>query len=126
MLAIERVPHKDKKELESGEEGENKRPKKKFRDNVRLWGNLSAGVVDRFADSIREPDDARVALERERLLFEQKRFELETKDCEKERVMRADKLDKNSSMRKDEREAHERMDLENSKLIIEVLSSEQN
>ena len=56
--------------MESGQEDEDARPKKNHRDNKHLGGNVFTGMVDRFADSIRESDDAHIALERERLLFE--------------------------------------------------------
>ena len=43
---------------------------------------------------------------------------------EKERVMRFDELEKYSAMRKEGREAHERMALEKFKLLLEVLRAE--
>ena len=42
----------------------------------------------------------------------------------KERVMRAKELEKDRATRMEEREAHERMELENFKLILEVLCTE--
>ena len=60
MLATERVPRTDDSAVGIGEECENTRPKKKRCDNMRLGGNVFAGRVNRFADSIRESDDARI------------------------------------------------------------------
>ena len=124
MLATERVPRRDDAVVEIGEGDDDARPKKKRRDNVRLGADLFTGEVDRFADSIRESDDARIALDRERLLFEQKRFEREMQEREKERAMRSEELEKDRAMRKEEREAHERMELEKFKLMLEVLRAE--
>ena len=56
---------------------------------MRLGGNLFTVDVALFAESIRESRDACIALERERLLFEQKRFEQEMQEREKQRVMRS-------------------------------------
>ena len=85
MLATGCALRKDDVAVESGEEDEDAWPKKKRRDNVRLGGNVFTGEIDRFADSIRESDDARIALERERLLFEQKCFEPEMQERERTR-----------------------------------------
>ena len=106
--------------MKSGEEDEDARPKKKRRYNVRLIGSVFTGEVDRFVDSVLESDDERIALQSERLLFEQKRFEREMQDREKERAMNAEELEKDRAMRK-EREAHERMELEKLKLMFKVL-----
>ena len=83
MLATERVPRKDDAVVGIGEEDEDARPKKKRRDNVRLGGNIFTEEVDRFADSIRESDNARIAVNRKRLLSKQKRFEREMQEREK-------------------------------------------
>ena len=80
MLATEHVPRRDDVVVEIGEEDEDARPKKKCRNNVRLGGNVFTGEVGRFADSIRESDHARIALDREPLLFEQNRFEREMQE----------------------------------------------
>ena len=77
MSATERVPSRDDAAVKSDEEGEDARPKKNLCDNVRLGGNVFAGEVDRFEDSIRESEHACIALKCERPLFEKKRFERE-------------------------------------------------
>ena len=74
--------------MQSYEKDEDAQPKKKRQDNVRLGGNVFTAEVDCFADSIRESDDVRIAFEREQLLYEQKCFEREMQEREKERVIR--------------------------------------
>ena len=70
--------------------------------------------MDSFENSTRESDDARIALERECLLFERKSLEQEIQEQQKERLMRAERLEKDRVMQKEECKAHERIELEDS------------
>ena len=84
LLATERALRRDDAALQIGEEEEEDAwHRKKRRANVRLGGNVFTGEVDRFENLIRESYDARIALERERLLSEQKRFEREIREWDK-------------------------------------------
>ena len=51
------MPRRDDGAVESSEEGEDARPKRKHRDNMRLGGSVFTGEVDRLADSIYEKED---------------------------------------------------------------------
>ena len=97
ILANERVPHRDDSAVESGDENEDEDARPKKRlDNVR------------------------------QLLLEQKRYERKMQEREKESVTCAEKVDKDHYTRKEEREAHERMELEKFNPMPEVLRSQRN
>ena len=118
MIATEHVPLRDYAAVDSGEEDEDARPKKKRRDNLRLGGKVFTGEVDRFADPIRRSDDALIALDRERLLLDQNRFERKMQEREKERVMLSEELEKDRAMRKGNREEHELMSWKKSNSLL--------
>lgn len=98
---------------------EESRPKRAKRSS--RYNQVINCETDRFSASLKQSDAKQLSMERERLAFEREKLKEETRRYETQRVDRRAEDEQERAERKEEQESQDRMELENFKVMVNVL-----